>query len=110
MMRDRFEMWLIDYKKLGKCICCVCELVDKQIYKSYKLLKLYDKIADSDHKSSKLVLFEIIKRMNEVSVNHRKEQQNLVDDSHPNEIINNGHNNRLTLNNELERIRVSCLI
>jgi hypothetical protein len=46
--------------------------------------------------------------MDDVSVNNRKEQQKLVDDPHPNEIINNSHNNRLTLNNELERIRVSC--
>jgi hypothetical protein len=39
--------------------------------------------------------------MDDVSVNNRKEQQKLVDDPHPNEIINNSHNNRLTLNNEL---------
>jgi hypothetical protein len=106
--KDRFEMWLIDYKKLGICVCCVCELVDKQIYESYKLLKLYDKIADSNYRSSKLVIFGILKRMDDVSINHRKEQQKLVDDSNQNEIINNKHNNRLTLNNELERIRVSC--
>ena len=54
------------------------------------------------------MLFEIIKRMDDVSVRHRREQQNLVDISHPTEMLNNKHNGRLTLNNELERIRISC--
>ncbi len=106
--KEIFEMWAIDYNKLGRCKSCVCEHVDKQICESYKLLKLYDKIANSDNRSSKIILFEIIKRMDDVSVNYRKQKQNLVDGSHLNEIMNNSHNSRLTLNNELERIRISC--
>jgi hypothetical protein len=81
--KDRFEMWAIEYNKLGKCKCCVCvcmcELVDKKICESYKLLKLHDRIADSDNRSSKILLFEVIKRIDDVSVNHRnKQQQKLV--------------------------------
>jgi hypothetical protein len=57
--KDRFETWAIEYDiNVGKCKCSMCNLFDMQIYESYQLLKLYDRIADSDFSSSKIVLFE----------------------------------------------------
>ena len=119
-MQIRLMSWDVNFKILGQCECSVCIMADNQLVEAIKIMHIYDKSYQITNKTdSTRIKFESLKRMNDISVEHKIQQnayceiewkkKNIAENGY-NEAIVDDHNNRIKIKTDCELIYLGCIM